>query len=63
MVTSERNIVIVTAPGPQGAPGALFIDDKPIVIGSLAANDILIFDGTNWINTPSVNLTMDGGIY
>lgn len=46
--------------GPQGIDGPNAIGGAPIVIGGLATDDILKYDGSAWSNRPQTVLT-DGG--
>jgi hypothetical protein len=57
---SNSTIVVSGLPGPPGPPGGATIGSYSIVVSGIAANDLLAFNGTNWINRPQEQLTEGG---
>lgn len=68
-VSTAPDLVQVSVPGaqgpqgiqgPQGEPGDSGIGGYGFNIENIAADDVLAFSGTAWVNRPQVRLT-DGG--
>lgn len=65
IVTSvqEPTIIVAGVIGPKGEPGTpgeSTIGGSSVSILNLASGDILLYSGSDWINTPQENLTDAG---
>lgn len=54
------NIIYAGVPGPRGPSGESTISGTAISISNLSSNDLLSFNGDNWINRPQYLVTEGG---
>lgn len=59
-IRAVKNVVDVTARGPQGPAGGTKIGGYPVDMANVSDNDVIIFQSQKWVNTQQSNIT-DGG--